>query len=195
MAASSGYGEIVEWLLTEGGSSTEETDKHGNTVILLAASNMHLDIVHWLLLEKGVQVSKKLWKCIGWPTNMTLLFEKQNMSSLLLRTMLLSGPPPAVNWRFNIQILTHRPFIIRTCAHAKKVRARQHKFIHDRYIIVTTSLVALPSALFPLVLAYSESSVDEIWNIVGNQPDVESRIIMTRRRTLLVSANKRHKSY
>jgi ankyrin repeat protein len=58
LAASAGHGDMVRWLLTDGGATVQDRDHSGNyTSLLLAARGGYLHIVQWLLLHGGACVS------------------------------------------------------------------------------------------------------------------------------------------
>ena len=102
---------------------------------------------------------------------MTLFFE--NTHTLLFRTMILSGPPPASD----VQTITFKPLVTRTCMYAAKLRERTPEVLLQRSTIVRTSLKWMPCALFPLVLAYSALSIDEIWSVVGTHVESKTKRI------------------
>ena len=188
-AAVHGRLSMVKWLLCNNTSSSSEKDCDGHDVAISACMHGHMFILQWLVLEGYSTASMELWDCLGWTTNVHLMYANvtcgkdahwlhptmDKTPSLLLRTLLLAPgphPPPAVkasrthDFRMNDVTgpIRESAFLARTLQRAEALRARLPLWDKEMYEIAFCSMKHFPEPIIALVLHYSSPSVEEIWS-------------------------------
>ena len=185
------YGRLgmVQWLLCNNTASISEQDCDGHDVVILACMHGHIFILQWLVVEGYSTASRELWECLGWTTNVRLMYENvtcgkdshwlhptmDKTPSLLLRTLLLApGPHPPAAVRpsrthdFRMYDFTgpirESAFLARTLQRAEALRASLPLWKIEMQEIAAFFMKNIPEPIIALILRYSSPSVEEIWS-------------------------------
>ena len=154
-------------LLVKNGANISYVDKRKRTAILCAAGNQRQDIVLWFLNEGGEHVTEELWNELGWPDVWPNVFkivcddEQCTKPTLLLRTMLLMGPPPNGEPTYT----KLKKFVRRIFLQAEKLRARLPEWLGKKNEATLHAMpTRFPESVAAVFGSYSAPSVDEIWS-------------------------------
>ena len=130
------------------------------------ARNHKHDMALSVLIKGGVHVTDELWHILGWPNNLNFLFEngdaERKMPTLLLRAMLLMGPPP----HSSTSSTQLTEFVRKICLHAESLReSRPAWLIKQHETIFYSTPTWFPGSLVRVLSSYSAPSVEEIWSV------------------------------
>jgi hypothetical protein len=158
-AAFYGHISIMDWLLSEGGSSlAEHTILHGTKALMLTAIKGHFPAVQYLLEERGVSISETnnagdtVWANIRWQGN-----DGADLSSLLKVMVMLEDAPADF-------IATLSPYSMHAdiCTRGRQLRAQLPSYLEQQQ----ATLVAhcpLPAVLQSVVTTYAVITPEDMW--------------------------------
>ena len=180
------FSDSVQWLLRNNIASISEKYCDGCRHIDVHG---HIFILQWLVVEGYSTASRELWECLGWTTNVRLMYENvtcgkdshwlhptmDKTPSLLLRTLLLApGPHPPAAVRpsrthdFRMYDFTgpirESAFLARTLQRAEALRASLPLWKIEMQEIAAFFMKNIPEPIIALILRYSSPSVEEIWS-------------------------------